>query len=96
LVRVTIAEMKHYDQRQVGEENVYLASTSTTLFIIAGSQDRNSNWAGTWRQELRQRPWKGAAYWLALHGLLSLLSNRIQNHQPRDNGTTHSGLGLPH
>jgi hypothetical protein len=36
----------------------------------------------------------GAAYWLALHGLLSLLSYRTQDHQPRD-GTTHSGLGPP-
>ena len=43
-------------------------------------------------QELMQRPWKGAAYWLAHHGLLSLLSYRTQNHQPRD-GITHHGLG---
>ena len=26
-----------------------------------------------------QRSWKGAAYWLALHGLLSLLSYTIQD-----------------
>jgi hypothetical protein len=39
-----------------------------------------------------QRPWMGAAYWLSLHGLLSLLSYRIQNHLPRDS-TTHHGLG---
>ena len=39
-----------------------------------------------------QTPWTGAAHWLALHGLLSLLSYRTQNHQPRD-GTAHSGLG---
>ena len=35
-----------------------------------------------------QRPWRGAAYWLAPRGLLSLLSSRIQDHQPRDD-TTH-------
>ena len=29
-----------------------------------GSQDRNSNRAGSWRQELMQRPWRDAAYWL--------------------------------
>ena len=28
------------------------------LFIIEGSQDRNSIGAGTWRQELMQRPWR--------------------------------------
>jgi hypothetical protein len=26
------------------------------------------------KQELKQRTWRGAAYWLAPHGLLSLLS----------------------
>jgi hypothetical protein len=48
--------------------------------------------SGTWRQELMQRPWKGAAYWLAPHGLLSLLSYRT--HQQR-NGATNNGLGFP-
>ena len=30
------------------------------MFITKGSQDRNSNGAGagTWRQELMQRPWR--------------------------------------
>jgi hypothetical protein len=41
-----------------------------------------------------QRPQRGAAYWLAFHGLLSQLSDRTQDHQPRD-GTTHHGLDLP-
>ena len=39
---------------------------------------------------------EGAAYWLAPHGLFSLLSYRTQDHQPRG-GTTHQGLcSLPH
>ena len=38
------------------------------------------------------RLWKEAAFWLVPHGLLSLLSYRTQDRQPRD-GTTHSGLG---
>jgi hypothetical protein len=60
--------------------------------LIKGSQDRNSSRAGTWRQELMQTPWRGAAYWLASHNLFSLLSHRTQdNHQPRDD-TTHNGL----
>ena len=37
---------------------------------------------------------EGAAYWLASPDLLSLLSYRTQDYQPRD-GPTHSGLGLP-
>ena len=77
-------------QKQVGEERVYLAYTSTSLFIIEVSQDRNFNRAGTWRQELMQKPWR------VLHaGLLSLISYTIQNYQSRD-GTTHHGLGPPH
>jgi hypothetical protein len=36
-----------------------------------------------------QRPWRDVTYWLASPGLLSLLSYRIQDYQPRD-GTTHN------
>jgi hypothetical protein len=50
---------------------------------------------GSWRQELTQRPWRGVAYWLASHGLRSLLFYTTQNHQLRD-GPTHKGLGPPH
>jgi hypothetical protein len=52
-------------EKQVGEERVYSAYTSTLLLIIKGSQDRNSHGVGTWRQELMQKPWKDAAYSLA-------------------------------
>ena len=48
-----------------------------------GSEGRNSNRAGTWRQELMQRPWMSAAYWFDFHGLLSLFCYRTQDHQPR-------------
>jgi hypothetical protein len=81
-------------KKQVGEERVYLAYTSTLLFITKGSQDWNSHRAGTWRQELLQRPWRGAAYWLAFPGLLSLLFYRTQDHQPRD-VTTHNRPSHP-
>jgi hypothetical protein len=77
-------------QKQVGEERVYFAYISISIFIIEGNQDKNSIRAGTWRQELMQRPWRSAAYWLTPHGLLSLLSYRIQNLQPR-NGPTQLG-----
>jgi hypothetical protein len=41
LIRVASAMIKHHDQKQLGEERVYLAYTSTALFIMEGSQDRN-------------------------------------------------------
>ena len=62
------------------EGRVYLAYISKALFIIEGKSRQNSTRAGTWRQELMQRPWKDAAYWLAHHGLFSLLSYRTQDH----------------
>lgn len=40
-----------------------------------------------------QRPWKGAAYLLAHHDLLSLLSYRTQDHR---GGTIHNELNPPH
>jgi len=88
LSRVFIAATKHHDQRTSWEERVCSAHTSTLLFITKGSQSRNSNRAGTWKQELMPRPWRGAAYWVASYGSLSLLSYRSQDYQPRDSSTT--------
>jgi hypothetical protein len=39
---------------------------------------------------LMQRPWTDVPYWLVETGLLSLLSYRTQDYQPRD-GPTHKG-----
>jgi len=41
----------------------------------------DSNKEGTWRQELMQKPWRGAAYWLAPHDFLHLFSYRTQDPQ---------------
>ena len=79
LAGVSIAVMNIMTKKQAGEERVYLASAFTSLFVTDGSQDRNSNRAGTWRQELMQRPWRGAAFWLVPHGLLSLTSYKTQD-----------------
>jgi hypothetical protein len=38
---------------------------------------------GAWRQELRQRLRRDAAYWFVHHGLLKRLSFSTQGHQPR-------------
>jgi hypothetical protein len=54
---------------QVREEGIYLAFTSISLVIIEGSQDRNSKQGRNLAQELMQRPWRSAAYWLAHPGL---------------------------
>ena len=50
-----------YDETQkwpkaVEEAWVYLSYSSTLLFIAEENWDRNSNGAGTWRQELMQNP----------------------------------------
>jgi hypothetical protein len=76
-------------KKQVGEERVYSAYTSILLFITKGSQDWNSI-KQVRKQELLQRPWRDVLYWLASPGLLSLLSYRTQDYQPRD-GPTHKG-----
>jgi hypothetical protein len=91
---VSIPAQNNMTKKQVEEEKVYSAYTSILLFITKGSQDRNSHRAGTWRRELRQRPRRSVAYWFASPGLLSLLSYRSQDYQPRD-GTTHNGPSHP-
>ena len=57
--------MRHHDLKtSLGGKGLFDLYV-TLLFIIEGSQDRNSNRAGTWRQELIQRL-RSAAYWLSL------------------------------
>jgi hypothetical protein len=72
-------------KKQVGEERVYSAYTSMLLFITKGSQDWNSN-----RSESRRWCRGHGGVFLASPGLLSLLSYRTQDYQPRD-GPTHKG-----
>jgi hypothetical protein len=76
----------------LGKQGFISLTVSIEQFIIKISEGRNSDTAETWRQELMQRPWKGAAYWLASHGLLCWLSYSNQDHQPR-HGPIHKGLG---
>ena len=75
-------------QKQIGEERVYSAYTSTLLFITKGRQGLELKQVR--KQELMQRPWRDVTYWLASPGLLSLLSYRTQGYQHRD-GSTHKG-----
>lgn len=96
LVRVSIVSVKHMTKKQVGEEKVYSTYTSTLMFITKGSQDRNSHRAGIWRQELMQRPMRGAAYWIALHGVCSAFFLTEPN--PTNPGVAPSTMdwSLPH
>jgi hypothetical protein len=91
LAWVNIAVVK---PKPLGEERVYLAYPSKPQTIEgsqAGAQTRQEPGG---RQELMQKPWRGAAFWLAPHALLSLLPYRTQDHQPRD-GPANSGMGPP-
>jgi hypothetical protein len=78
--------------KQIEEERVYSAYT----FHIAVDQQRMSGLElkQVRKQELMQRPWRDVLYWLASPGLLSLLSYRTQDYQPRD-GTTHKRPSQP-
>ena len=78
LARVLLRQSNTVTKMQVGEERVYLAYTSVLLFIIKGSQGKDSNRAGTWRQELMQRPWRSAAHGLAFSACFLVVS-RINN-----------------
>lgn len=72
LVRISIAVMKYHDQKKLGEKRVYLY-TSISLFVTEGSQGRILE-AGADEEAV-----EGAAYRLASHGLLSLLSYRLRS-----------------
>jgi hypothetical protein len=78
-------------KKQVGEERVYSDYTSTLLFI---TKEVRTGTKQVMKQELMQKPLEGCSYWLASLGLLSLLSYRTQDYQPRD-GTTHNGPSHP-
>ena len=70
-------------KKHVGEERVYLdylAYVSTSWFIIEESSDKQLNRAVLWRQKLMQKPYRGTAYWLASHSLLSLITYSTQDH----------------
>ena len=84
--------MKYQNQHNLCRKSVFVLDFHTIAYHLEEVGTGTQNRTGTWRQELMQRPWRGAAYWLALHGLLSLLSHRTQGHQPRD-GAIHNGLG---
>jgi len=80
---VPSSEKKNQKKKKKEESGGGKGLFSLHFHIAVSCQDRKSHRAGTWSQELMQSPWRSAAYWLALHGLLSLLSYRTQNYKPR-------------
>jgi hypothetical protein len=69
-------------KKQVEEERVYSAYTSTLMLITKGTQAGQK--AGVDAEAME------GCYWLASRDLLSLFSYRTQDYHPRD-GTTHNG-----
>ena len=81
-------------ERQVGKARIYLAYNPTSLFIMEEIQERNSNRAGSWRQELMQRPWRVLLTNLLPMACSACFIKEPRINQPRD-GTTYNGLGPP-
>jgi hypothetical protein len=79
------AMMKHHDQMKAGKEEGFFFLAFTSLFIIKNIHNRSPTGAGTWRQEMVQRPWMDACIpWLAQPAFLE-----PQTTSP----DTHNGLG---
>jgi hypothetical protein len=77
-------------KKQVGEERVSLPFHT----VVHHQRKSRLEFKQVRKQKLMQGPWRDVPYWLASPGLLSLLSYRTQDYQPRD-GPTHNGLGPP-
>ena len=69
-------------RKQAGVERVSSAYTLHTALYHQGKSGLELMQVR--KQELMQRPWRDAHYWLASPGLLSLLSYRTQDYQPRE------------
>jgi hypothetical protein len=68
---VSFAEI-NTDQNQFWEK-MFISAQLKGHSLSLKEARMESQGRGTWRQELMQRPWRSVAYWLASHGLLSLL-----------------------
>jgi hypothetical protein len=81
-LRITIPLMNYLIQSILGR--IYLAYTSTLMFITKGNEDMYLKKTHTWRQEQVQRPWRSTKYWLVPHGLFRQFSYRTQDKGFRD------------
>ena len=81
---------KHHDQEASwGGKGLF-----SLHFHIAVHHQRKSGLELKQVRKLMQRPWRDVSFCLVSPGLLSLLSYRTQDYQPRD-GTTHNGPSHP-
>jgi hypothetical protein len=80
--------------KQVGEERVY--SSYTFHNAVDHQRMPGLELKQVRKQELMQRPWRDVTFWLASPGLLSLLSYRTQDYQPRYGPTCKGPFLLDH
>lgn len=98
-VRVSMAVMRPHDQSNLGKKGFILVivsnNSSSSKPVRAGTQvdQKNSSGPEKLKGEAEAEAVESDVDWLAhMAGSASLLSNRAQDHHPRD-GTTHSSLG---
>ena len=82
LVRVFIVAVKHHEQKASRDERLFSAYTFTNIASKKSGQKLKHGRSLEAGADGR-RPWSCAASWLAPHDLLSLLSYRTRDHQPR-------------
>lgn len=85
--RISVAVMKHYGQSNLGRKRV-IGFCSVSLHYRKKSGQKLKQ--GRNLEQEHAEAIEGAAYWIDPHNLLSLLSYRIQDHQPA------VGWTLPH
>lgn len=92
LVKITFVLMKNHEERNLERKSlfVYLKRYITVHNQMKSGQGLNR--VGTWRQELRQMPWRNEGYWRVSQSLLSIIFI-----EPRItiDSTTYNGMDLP-
>lgn len=83
----SIVLIKHHHHSSLGRKG--FISSDNSLITLSLREGKAESQSRKWSRSKRNM-----AYWLVLHGLLSLFNYTTQNHLPRDS-TTPSGLSSP-